>query len=104
MPGSFITSDLDVILGASDFGEAPGTVLWKGISVTGCIFDEEDIAVDVGDGITQKVTHTELVAKSADFDGITDGDAIQARGISYIVKNWEDDGEGVIIIQLAKAA
>jgi hypothetical protein len=101
MPASFITDDLDVILGSSDFGEPSGSVVWQGTTVTVAIFDQEDVQAELGEGTGQIVNSLKITGKSSDFDGIADGDSLRVRSVTYTVKHWLDDGEGVIEIYLA---
>lgn len=100
MAGSFIESDLSAVFASSDFGEADFSVTWKGCPVSGCIFDDEDVAVELGEGVGEIMHQSVITGQSAKFLGIADGDPMVVRGVSYTVKHWSDDGTGVIEIHL----
>lgn len=102
MAGSFITDDLGVLFASSDFGEASGTVTWKGNPVTDVIFDDEDVEVEAGEGVAQIVPRANMTGKAADFPNIADGDAVVINGVSFEVRNWMNDGTGVIEIFLER--
>lgn len=102
MAGSFITGDLSAIFASSDFGEAENAVTWKGDPVDGCIFDDEDIKIDLGEGVGEIAHQAMITGPSASFSGIAEDDVIIARGVTYHVKYWMDDGSGVIEIYLER--
>jgi hypothetical protein len=99
MAGSFLENDLPVFFASPDFGEASGTVTWKGAAVQ-VIFDDEDIEVPNGEGVATLLHQPMITGNSGDFIGIADGDAVVANGTNYTVSEWKDDGTGVIEIFL----
>lgn len=101
MSASFLTGDLDVILDNKVFGVTNGCV-WKGVTITNVIFDDEDIEVFLGEGVPEIVPQPTLMGKLSDFPGIDTGDAVTVSGVSYTVKNWKNDGTGMIQIFLNK--
>jgi len=102
MPGAFLSNDMTTFFNADEFGEAPDSVTWKGTPVTHGIFDDEDVEFAMGEGVTQIDRQASFTGRSADFDGIADGDAMVIRGVNYLVKNWKDDGTGEIEIFLER--
>lgn len=98
MPASFISDDVAHVTGSDVFGE---TVTWKGNSVT-AIFDDEDIEVEVGEGVAQIIPHAMLIGQTSDFPGIANGDVVVARSVTYHIKNWKRDGSGQIEVFLEK--
>lgn len=103
MAGSFLTNDLTTILASSDFGEANNSVTLGGVIIPNGIFDDEDIDVNLGEGVAQIVPQPIFTCASAHAVGITEGQAMVIRGVSYTVQNWKDDGTGLIEIYLTKA-
>jgi len=99
MPASFIENDITHMLASSDFGEASGSVTWKGNAVD-AIFDDEDVELTLGEGVGQIIPQPMLTGKTADFPSIADGDAVVADGRNFVVKNWKRDGTGEIEIFL----
>ena len=72
------------------FGES---VTWAGSTVT-VIFDDEDVEVQLGEGVAQIQNQPTMIGQTSDFSGIADGDAVVARGVTFKVKNWKRDGQG----------
>lgn len=99
MPASFITSDITHMTDSSIFGESDAT--WKTISVAG-IFDDEDVEVQMGEGVGQIVPQPMFTGLTSDFPGIADGDAMVIGGQNFKVKNWKQDGTGQIEIFLER--
>lgn len=95
-----LETDLGAVFASSDFGEAENTVTWRGDPVSWCIFDNEDVTVEMGEGVGEIVHQTTILAPSRDFIGIADGDVVTARGDTYRVKHWMDDGAGLLTIFL----
>jgi len=95
-----MNSDLDVLFSQSEFGETNG-VIWNGTPVPHAIFDNDDVEIQMGEGVAQIMSQPVLTAKSSDFVGISDDDLIQIRGVTYYAKNWKDDGSGMIEIYLS---
>ena len=100
MPGSFLEDDLTSLFASPDFGEADGTVTWAGVTISGGIFDDEDIELQLGEGVTEIAHQARFTGPSAEFVGIRDNDPMTIRGRQFRVKNWKDDGTGVIEIFL----
>lgn len=103
MVGSFIQDDLATIFASSEFGEADGTVLWNGVEVEGAIFDNEGVEFQMGEGVSQIAEQPVLIAPSAQFnDDLADGDIFIIRDTLYRLKNWLDDGTGVVEMMFEK--
>lgn len=98
MAMSCLDTDLTSIFAASDFGEAVGSVTWRGVAINGCIFDDEDVQVELGEGVGEIVHQSSITAPASSFPGIADGDLMTVRGDAFTVKFWKDDGTGVIEI------
>lgn len=99
MPGQFITGDIDALFVSLEFGEATAT--YQGSPVVG-IFDDEDIEAQMGEGVTEIIHQPTFTGKSADFSGISDGHTMVIIGETFRVKNWKDDGTGVIEVFLER--
>lgn len=97
-PAAFIANDVAHVTDDSVFGES---ATWRGVAVVG-IFDDEDIEVQLGEGVGQIVPNAMFTGQTADFPGIADGDAMVIRGVNYRVKNWMRDGTGQIEIFLER--
>lgn len=95
-----LDTDLDAVFASSAFGEANGTVTWKGLPIVGAIFDDEDVQVDMGEGVTEIVHQSMLTSRSSNFPDIADGDPVVIGTTNYKVKHWSDDGTGVIEIYM----
>lgn len=95
-PASFIAADVAHVTDDSVFGES---ATWRGVSVVG-IFDDEDVEVQMGEGVAQIIPQASFIGQAADFPGIADGDAMVIRGVNYSVKNWMRDGTGQIEVFL----
>ena len=100
MPMSCLDTDLGTILASSDFGEASGTVTWRGLPIAVGVFDDEDVEVELGEGVREIVHQAKFPGRSADFPGISDGDQMVIRARTFTVKHWSDDGTGMIEIFL----
>lgn len=100
MPMSCLTTDLTALFSESDFGEVTGSVRWRGVVINGAIFDDEDVEISLGEGVGEIQHQAVLTSISSQFVGIADGDLMVARGRNFRVKNWKDDGTGVIDIHL----
>lgn len=100
MPGDFLQNDLSVFFNSSEFGEEQGTVLWNGVEIPGAIFDNEDIEVSLGEGVGEIIRQPIIMAPSSDFQGVARNDPIRVGQSLFIVKNFKDDGTGVITIYL----
>lgn len=102
MPMSCLETDLRTIFGSSDFGELSGSVTWKGQVIESGIFDDEDVQIELGEGVGEIAHQASFTGASADFPGIADGDVVTVSGDNFTVKNWIDDGTGVITIMLER--
>lgn len=102
MPGAFLTEDLPALFEGNDFGEGAGIVTWKGTAINDVIWDDGDVEVTGPDGATQIVQQAMMTCKSSDFSGIALGDAVVRASVNFTVKNWKDDGTGVIEIFLER--
>lgn len=103
MPMRCLTDDLEAVFASSDFGEADGTVLFKGDPVKGAIFDDEDVEIQTGEGSAEIGHQCVLTAPSCEFPDIAENDPVTVRGVTYRVKFWMDDGTGVIEIHMVRA-
>ena len=103
MPMPCLTTDLSALFASSAFGEASGTVLFKGVPITGAIFDDEDVEIATPDGAAEILHQAVLTAPSSQFAGIAEKDPVTIRGTIFKVKFWMDDGSGVIEIHLVRA-
>lgn len=101
MAGSFLQDDLLLLFASSDFGEADGAATWKGFSVAG-IFDDDDVEIQMGEGVAEIIPQPTFTGKTSDFSGIADGDAMVIRGETFKVKNWKSERDGVIEIFLER--
>jgi len=99
MTGQFITDDLSVLFASSEFGEANAT--YQGSPVMG-IFDDEDVEVQMGEGVAEIISQPMFTGRSVDFSDIARGQAIAAGGETFRIKNWKADGTGVIEIYLER--
>lgn len=100
MPMPCLSTDLTAVFSEGDFGETAGSVRWRGVVISGAIFDDEDVEIAVGEGVGEIQHQAVLTAPAAQFVGIADGDPVIVRSRQYRVKNWKDDGTGVIDIYL----
>ena len=94
-----LDTDLDVIFGTADFGEI---VTLNGVQITGH-FDDEDIEASMGEGPTQIVPQPKFTCKASlvpDLD--EDQTLVRENSATFTVKNWKNDGVGVIIIYLER--
>lgn len=98
MPAAFIANDVAHVTGSDVFGES---VTWAGSTVT-VIFDDEDVEVQLGDGVAQIQNQPTMIGQTSDFSGIADGDTVVARGVTFKVKNWKRDGQGQIEVFLER--
>lgn len=101
MAGSFIQDDLPFLFASTDFGEADNAVTWKGDPVSG-IFDDDDVEVQLGEGVGEIIAQPTFTGSTADFDGIADGDVMVIRGDTFKVKNWKAERDGTIEIFLER--
>ena len=77
MPAAFIANDVAHVTGSDVFGES---VTWDGNTVT-VIFDDEDIEVQLGEGVAQIQNQPMMTGQTSDFSGIADGDAHAAGAV-----------------------
>lgn len=103
MPMKCLTDDLTAVFAASDFGEACGTVLFRGDPVSGAIFDDEDVEVPTGEGVSEIAHQAVLTGPASQFPDIAENDPVTISGKAFKVKFWMDDGTGVIEIHLVRA-
>lgn len=99
MPGQFLTDDLSVLFASSEFGEATAT--YQGNAVIG-IFDDEDVEVQMGEGVAEIVPQPTFTGRSADFSGIARQQTMVIRSETFRIKNWKVDGTGVIEVFLER--
>jgi hypothetical protein len=102
MPMKCLIDDLGAVFSASDFGEACGTVFFKGELVSGAIFDDEDVEIPNGEGMSEIGHQCVLTGPVSQFPSIAEGDPVTIRGTTYRVKFWMDDGSGVIEVHLVR--
>jgi hypothetical protein len=93
VPANFLTNDLDVIMSDGVFHE---TVTYKGVSVSG-IFDDDDVEVQNGEGVTTIVAQAMFTGLTADFTSIADGDAMVIRSVAYTVRFWKKETDTIEI-------
>lgn len=98
-----IEDDLTAIFSTNDFAEiaryTPSGQTARNVSV---IFDRGDIAVDDDGFAGRLVKETKITGKSSDFTGVTEGDTIEIRGVTYYVGPIMDQITGVIEIHLSQ--
>jgi len=99
MPGSFLTDDLPVLFASTEFGEATAT--YEGSSVMG-IFDDEDVEVEMGEGIGEIIAQPMFTGRTSDFSGIARDQSMTVQGETFTIKNWKVDGTGMIEIYLRR--
>ncbi len=99
MPGKFINDDLKVVFASSEFGEADAS--YGGVTVMG-IFDDEDIEVETGEGVTQIIPQPMFTGRTVDFSGIARDQTMTVRNETFRIKNWKVDGVGMIEIFLER--
>lgn len=100
MPMPCLTTDLGALFSADAFGETDGSVEWRGVVISGAIFDDEDVEMSVGDGAAEIAHQAIVTAPSAQFADIAENDPMTVRGRPFRVRFWKDDGTGVIEIYL----
>lgn len=94
-----LDSDLDVIFSTDDFGEI---VTLNGVQTPGH-FDDEDIEASMGEGPTQIVPQPKFTCKAARVPDLEEDQVmVRANSSMFTVKNWKNDGVGVIIIYLER--
>lgn len=101
MAGKFIEDDLDTIFSERDFGHKGG-VIWNGVTIKGAIFDDQDVEVQMGEGMVQIIAQPMVTGPSSAFDGIRHEDTISVGDQSFTVKSTNDNGTGVIEIYMEK--
>lgn len=101
MAGNFIEDDLAVIFSDRDFGHTGG-IVWNGVTIEGAIFDDQDVEVQMGEGMVQIISQPMITGPSSAFEGIRREDPISVGGQSFVVKSTNDDGTGVIEIYMEK--
>lgn len=113
MPASFLDTDLNAIFNPKDFGESEDNpVRWihvpdvgdpeDPVTITGAIFDDEDIVVETGESLGQIISQPTVTALKLLVPTIRQDDIITARGETFKVKNTQSDGVGVIEIYLTR--
>lgn len=95
---SCLDTDLDVIFSDGDFGEV---VTLNGVEVVGH-FDDEDIEASLGEGPTQIVPQPKFTCRSSLVTDLDEDQVVMRGAERFTVKNWKNDGVGVIIIYLAR--
>lgn len=110
MPADFIINDMDTMFSDDVFGETKLSVTWFNLddqgntvsthSVPYCIFDDEDVQAEMGEGVAEIVSQPTITGKENDFSTIKEDDKVTVRGQDYFVKNTEKDGTGMIEIYL----
>lgn len=101
MSASFLQDDIPTILDVKVFG-VTGGCLWNGVRIDNVIFDDEDVEVTMGEGVTEIASQPMLTGHTADFIGIADGDSVQVSGETFEIKNWKKDGTGIIEIFMVR--
>ena len=101
MPGSFIEDDIVTMFASSEFGEADGSIVFKGTPIAG-IFDDEDIEAVMGEGVTEIIAQPMITALESDFAGLDYDDPVTVRGETFKVSNWKRDGTGQIDVFLKR--
>lgn len=99
MPGSFLKDDLAVMFASSEFGEADAT--YQGNVVMG-IFDDEDVEIQMGEGVSEIVPQPVFTGRVDDFAGIARGHTMVVRGETFRIKNWKVDGVEMIEVFLER--
>jgi uncharacterized protein YhfF len=88
------------VFNAKDFGTSGMT--WKGVALEDCIFDDEDLEIQAGEGVAEIIHQAMITGSSSQFVGIADDDPVLVNGESFTVVNWKDDGTGVIEVFLKR--
>jgi len=99
MPGQFITDDLSVLFASSEFGEATAT--YEGSSVMG-IFDDEDVEAQMGEGVAEIIPQPMFTGRTSDFSGIARDQTMVIQSETFRIKNWKQDGTGMIEVFLER--
>lgn len=102
MVSPIFSRDIGALLASSDFGEASGDVVYNGSVIDG-IFDDEDVEFQLGEGVPEIHHQCVFTGRSADFTCIAEGDVLTIRGTVFIIRNWKDDGTGMIEVFMEKS-
>ena len=97
-----LDTDLTAVFSANDFGETLGTVMINAVVVGQCFFDDEDMEVQTGEGVSQIVHAAYVTAPTAQLPVLAQGQPAVVRGLSYLVQYWMDDGNGVTRVYLER--
>lgn len=98
-------ADLATILSVDEFAVTAtrwGANLIGQSTVVG-IFDNETVPVDAGGFVPVHQEQPRFTCRTADVDGIAEGDTLFVSGVEYTIRAWVHDGTGVTAIRLEKA-
>ena len=98
MAGAFLTDDITAILDTEGFAIQVDSYSAGGTPTV--IFDDEEVEVDTGEGVTQIVDQPIVTGKSSDFTSIARDQLLTIAGVVFVIKSWKDDGTGIIEILL----
>lgn len=101
MAGSFLDDDIPSFFASSDFGEA--NAVYGGNTVKG-IFDDEDVEVQMGEGVAEIIPQPMFTATASDFSSIAREQTLEVAGETFLIKNWKRDGTGLIEIFLKRTS
>jgi len=91
-----LAGDREILL--ADFGV---TITWSGSEITG-IFDNMYTAEDVGGSIAFAMTQPKLLCRTADINGMAEGDVVVVEAVNYYVRIIMPDGTGMTELMLEK--
>ena len=95
---SCLDTDLDTVFSLGDFAEQ---VTLNGVQIAGH-FDDEDIEANMGEGPTQIVPQPKFTCRSSAVTDLEEDQILRRNSERFRVKNWKNDGVGVIIIYLER--
>ena len=81
-----------------DFGVS---ATWSSTSVKG-IFDNVYAAEDVGGGVAFAMTQPRFLCRTADINGMAEGDVITIESVGYYVRIIMPDGTGLTELAMEK--
>lgn len=91
-----IANDRAILL--ADFGV---TVTW-GLNTFTAIFDNMYTAEDLGGSVAIAMTQPKLLCRTADINGMAEGDSITVESVNYYVRVIMPDGTGMSELMLEK--
>ena len=90
-----------VFFSADDFGSAATyTPSGGSASTINGIFDKDYALAAIGDGVGVGSNDPRFICRTSDVSSAANGDAIVVGGVTYTVRNVEDDGTGITTMVL----